>query len=268
MTTLRDHTVELTRPFPPEQIDLKPGVMTREKTRAIPMAYVDARVYQERLDQVVGPDAWSVDFSVRRFGVVCTLTICGVTKADVGDYPLDDETHRNENKATTAAAQAFKRACAQFGVGRYLYSLPRLWADYDPDKKQFLNPAGIVAALYHAAGISITASAQPAQGTSTPNPKLARAREALATAEAQVAHLGRPGKAEAVNGRMATEKQLRYLARLLQESQASQDELDGLANQVGLTTKDFAQIGTLTLSAQIASTLIDELLALQELHTA
>src|SRR5690606_29548632 len=37
-----------------------------------------------------------------------------------------------------AEAQAFKRACAKFGLGRYLYSLDARWVDYDQDKRQLV----------------------------------------------------------------------------------------------------------------------------------
>jgi hypothetical protein len=281
MTTLRDASAALTQPFASHQIDLKPGALTRDKDRAIAMAYADARVYQERLDQVVGPDAWSVQFSVHVTGVVCTLTICGIVKADVGDYPLDFSDRPNENKATTAAAQAFKRACAQFGVGRFLYSLPRQWADYDPDQKAFIHPQRIIYALYQAAGLAAYITDERAQlaqnhaatNPAEPTPKLARAQAILANAEAKAAHLGRPARPEAApppapTGKPASEKQIRYLGRLLQERAVSADELDGLAHQVGLTTHDLAQLETANLSAKAAGTLIEELLALQALHTA
>ncbi len=41
---------------------------------------------------------------------------------------------------TTALAQAFKRACAAFGLGRYLYFLPQVWCDYDAEKRRIVNP--------------------------------------------------------------------------------------------------------------------------------
>jgi len=47
--------------------------------------------------------------------VVCRLTIGGVTRADVGEAPPNDE-----NTAATALAQAFKGACVKFGMGAYL----------------------------------------------------------------------------------------------------------------------------------------------------
>ena len=42
--------------------------------------------------------------------------------------------HSSEHsQATSAAMQAFKRACAAFGLGRYLYTdLPQIWAEAEP----------------------------------------------------------------------------------------------------------------------------------------
>ncbi|HWQ10131.1 MAG TPA: hypothetical protein VN436_13515, partial [Holophaga sp.] len=154
MSTLTDLLPDLTAPFPSDQIDLKPGALSPSRDRALAMAYADSRVYQDRLDHVVGPADWQVAFTLTPDGVVCTLTILGVRKADVGDFPLDYPEHPNENRATSAAAQAFKRACAQFALGRFLYSLPRTWADYDPDKRAFVHPQGVIASLYHAAGFA------------------------------------------------------------------------------------------------------------------
>ncbi|MBX0329668.1 hypothetical protein K2Z83_18520 [Oscillochloris sp. ZM17-4] len=121
MRSLTDLIADLTAPFPSDQIELKPGALSQSRDRALAMAYADSRVYHDRLDQVVGPADWQVAFTLTPDGVVCTLSILGVTKADVGDFPLDYPEHPNENRATTAAAQAFKRACAQFGLGRFLW---------------------------------------------------------------------------------------------------------------------------------------------------
>ena len=43
------------------------------------------------------------------------------------------------SQGTTAEAQAFKRACSKFGLGRYLYDLPIHWMPYDSQKKQLLS---------------------------------------------------------------------------------------------------------------------------------
>ncbi len=105
MSSLSDYIADLTAPFPSDQIDLKPGALTKNKDRAMAMAYADSRVYQDRLDQVVGPAGWSVTYQVTPDVIVCTLTILDITKADVGDFPADYGDKANENRVTTAAAQ-------------------------------------------------------------------------------------------------------------------------------------------------------------------
>ena len=55
--------------------------------------------------------------------MTCTLTIAGLgCHAGSGEDWADEE-----NAMTAAEAQAFKRACSCFGLGRYLYNLPEMW---------------------------------------------------------------------------------------------------------------------------------------------
>lgn len=144
-TSLAEAYAWLLKPFAPAAVELKPTATNREKTRALASPYVDPRAYFARLDKICGPENWSQALTLTDRGCVCALTIFGVTKSATGDYPRDAG---DENPATSAEMQAFKRACAAFGLGRYLYSLPQIWGDYDGDKKQIVNPAGIVAQMY------------------------------------------------------------------------------------------------------------------------
>jgi len=156
----------LAAPFPLELIDLKPGAMNRDKTRAIAMPYADMRAYQSRLDSVVGVDGWRVSY--RPWGeraVLCELSILGITREDVGEAELEEPTRGGEmrpnpNVATGAVAQAFKRTCAAFGLGRYLYSLPEVWGDYDNQKRAFVEPQKLAAQLYREGGIDLSRRAQ------------------------------------------------------------------------------------------------------------
>jgi hypothetical protein len=63
----------------------------------------------------------------------------GVTRSSTGETTSESE--RSEIGGTVAEAQAFKRAGAMFGLGRYLYNLPTVWADFDPATKQFTEKA-------------------------------------------------------------------------------------------------------------------------------
>jgi hypothetical protein len=46
-----------------------------------------------------------------------------------------DEWADNDNAGTSAEAQAFKRTCAYFGLGRYLYYFDGVWVDLDERKR-------------------------------------------------------------------------------------------------------------------------------------
>lgn len=125
----------LLAPFAAEMVSWKAQATTRDGSKAMAVAYVDARAVADRLDETVGPENWSDQYSVLgeqtgSFGkevvVACRLTVLGVTKEDVG---VGED-------AKSAYSDAFKRASVKFGVSRYLYSLPKPWVTYDAQKKQ------------------------------------------------------------------------------------------------------------------------------------
>lgn len=149
-TTLAEIAPALAAAFELAQIELKPGATAQDKTRCLAMPYADLRTYEARLDEAAGIDGWSSTYQMTARGVVCALTICGVTKSGIGDYPADPA---DENAATSAQAQAFKRACSAFGIGRYLYALPGIWCAYDKDRRQIANPERVAWELYRKAGL-------------------------------------------------------------------------------------------------------------------
>lgn len=127
----------LAAPFAARDVKFKPAVVSGN--RALALAYVDARVIQDRLDQVLGVDGWQDDYKCLEDGcVVCRLRLKlgteWVSKVDVGS-PSDQGDAGDRRKA--AFSDALKRAAVKFGIGRYLYRFPAQWVDYDPYKKQF-----------------------------------------------------------------------------------------------------------------------------------
>ena len=142
---------ELAQPFDPEAVEFKAGATTQDKARALALAYVDSRVYQARLD-AVAPDwrnEYTREYAGDRVIVTSALTVAGVTRQAIGESLQasarhDGSTVVEENAATSAEAQAFKRACSAFGLGRYLYSVPQVWAEYDAQRRQF-TPAALLA---------------------------------------------------------------------------------------------------------------------------
>lgn len=129
----------LSAPFEPTAVKFKPAVVSGN--RALALAYVDARVIQDRLDEVLGVNGWQDDYECLADGsVVCRLRLRlgdeWVTKVDVGS-PSEQPDSGDRLKA--AFSDALKRAAVKFGLGRYLYRLPQQWVDYDPQRKQFVR---------------------------------------------------------------------------------------------------------------------------------
>jgi hypothetical protein len=129
----------LSAPFDTREVQFKPQMV--KNNRCLAMAYVSARVVQDRLDEL-GVENWQDRYSIMPDGgVVCRLAIKiegkWITKTDVGS-PSEQPDSGDRLKA--AFSDALKRAAVKFGIGRYLYRLPAQWVDYDPVKKQIVSP--------------------------------------------------------------------------------------------------------------------------------
>lgn len=124
---------------------------TSGKKRGLVAPYADPRAYIDRLNVLFTPAGWTneYDFEViqncprkTRDGVstsVKVMVVCRVTIQGIGTHAgTGEEWAGDDNAVTGSDAQAFKRACACFGLGRYLYSVPQLWVDLD-DRNQPLS---------------------------------------------------------------------------------------------------------------------------------
>lgn len=125
----------LAAPFDPREVKWKPQVVRND--RAMVIAYVDARVVMDRLDDVLGVGNWQTAYREMPDGIVCRLrakvgdTWC--EHEDVGSY---SEQPDDGDKLKAAFSDSLKRAAVHLGVGRYLYRLPHQWVAYDQQKKQ------------------------------------------------------------------------------------------------------------------------------------
>ncbi|MFL5339524.1 MAG: Rad52/Rad22 family DNA repair protein [Gemmataceae bacterium] len=132
-------TKALAAPFDLTEVKFKPQAV--KNNRAMALAYVDARVIQDRLDDVLGVEGWQDEYTTLEDGsVVCRLRLRlgddWITKMDVGS-PSEQPDGGDRLKA--AFSDALKRAAVKFGIGRYLYRLPATWCEYDAQKKQFMR---------------------------------------------------------------------------------------------------------------------------------
>ena len=129
----------LSAPFEQRDVKFKPQMV--KNNRCLAMAYIDARLIQDRLDQVLGVENWQDKYNILADGsVMCRLRLNlgghWITKTDVGS-PSEQPDSGDRLKA--AFSDALKRAAVKFGIGRYLYRLSAQWVDYDPVKKQIVQ---------------------------------------------------------------------------------------------------------------------------------
>jgi hypothetical protein len=139
---IEELVAELEVPFNPSLIEWKVTSTDQERSRGLLMPYADPRAYTDRLNKIFTPAGWtrryvvttSANFErdedkklVAKVFVTCDLTIHGIgSHSATGEEWAD-----NDNAGTSAEAQAFKRACSCFGLGRYLYYFTGVWVDID-----------------------------------------------------------------------------------------------------------------------------------------
>ena len=135
---LSDVQKRLQAPFPAHMVMWKPGVITKDRKRALLLAHIDARAVQDRLDAIC-PDGWSFEVEVvtgtRLPPVKGRLTVLGVTREDIGEAQPGEL-----GTLKAASSDALKRCAVQFGIGRYLYDLPRQWVDWNDARREAVSP--------------------------------------------------------------------------------------------------------------------------------
>jgi hypothetical protein len=184
MELSKEILLQLSAEFPAEEIEFLPRAASGGMALGLP--YLESRDVMRRLDAVVGPENWKFDFEVLHAAdkTVCVrgmLTVCGVTKCEAGEANGEDE------PVKSAVSDAIKRCGVLFGIGRYLYYLPRVWAPFDPQKRRFieqprLDPAAVRRALA-LCGVGISTQSNPRQ--EAPTGPLASPQEARANREAE-----------------------------------------------------------------------------------
>ena len=102
-------------PFSRAEVEFKPGGGQQ-------LAYIDARAVMKRLDDVMGIDGWQDSYKSIENRTICELSLkingVWITKSDgAGDTKIEG--------AKGGISDSFKRAAVKFGVGRYLYYLPK-----------------------------------------------------------------------------------------------------------------------------------------------
>ena len=126
----------LREPFPSSEVRWRSWEKTPDNTRALMVPYIDVRSVMERLDEVMGIGGWQTNYTVMGTGdVMCNLRLKidgeWVQRGDVGQFQVENQSQASGMAVKGAFSDALKRSAVNFGIGRYLYSIPKQWVDWD-----------------------------------------------------------------------------------------------------------------------------------------
>jgi len=114
--------MKINTPLEIQEIDFRVQSINKGGYATI-LAYKDARVDMNRLDDVYGVEGWQKNYDLINGNLFCSVGIWSdklnqwVWKQDVG-------TESAAEKEKGQASDAFKRACFNLGIGRELYDYP------------------------------------------------------------------------------------------------------------------------------------------------
>ena len=93
------------------------------------LLYKDARCDMRILDETFGPDKWECSYDSIDGKLFCTVSICFDRGDGISEWvrKQDTGTPSNMEAQKGEASDAFKRACFKWGIGRELYTAPRIW---------------------------------------------------------------------------------------------------------------------------------------------
>lgn len=123
---------KLKAPFDLTQIYWRAGLKAKDNSTAQALPHIDARVVQNRLDEVMGPTNWKNSFQEvfvgsQLFSVRCILMLRvdgeWIAKEDAAQLQqTGSDNYADKNSLIKGAySDSLKRAAVQWGIGRYLY---------------------------------------------------------------------------------------------------------------------------------------------------
>lgn len=128
------NVLELSKPLPVGSIDFRLQSINKGGYATI-LAYKDARVDMDRLDDVVGRGRWRRSHRTIDGQLFCNVEIYFEDIQQwVGMEDVGSESAIEKEKGR--ASDSFKRACFNWGIGRELYRFPEIVVKLNPDEFQ------------------------------------------------------------------------------------------------------------------------------------
>ena len=111
------------RSLRPEEVDVRPNSITENKVQLL--LYQDARCAMNILDSTLGPTAWQKEYYEAAGLLFCRIGIYDEEKKQ-WIWKSDTGSKSNIEEGKGQASDAFKRAAVAWGIGRELYTTPRI----------------------------------------------------------------------------------------------------------------------------------------------
>src|SRR5579863_1854035 len=143
-----DALARLEEPFASKDVKWLVAATSKDGRKGRVTPYADPRAYTDRLNLVFTASGWTREYTVQTLAPITrlkndkpiqtgkVLVTCVVSIPGVGAHSgCVEEWAEDPNALTSAEAQAFKRACSNFGLGRYFYNFAEMWVELDEYKR-------------------------------------------------------------------------------------------------------------------------------------
>jgi hypothetical protein len=178
---------DLRKPFDPAAISWRVGSTTKDKTKGMALAYIDARDVQDRLDAVCGVGGWQCRYvPMHDKKTVCEVGVwvehpgfAGPNRPAEWIWKADGAGDSDVEAEKGALSDAFKRAAVRWGVGRYLYDLDSPWVEletYEKGGQTYVK--GIKASEFTKLRAILAGNKPPAAANTSPPPLAKPAQDA------------------------------------------------------------------------------------------
>lgn len=132
--TEEEMKAKLFAPFSVMATSFRPGSTTKDKSKGMGLAYIDARDVEKRLDIACGIFGWQCNYELAATGGKVTCNI-GILFDGVWVWKANGAGDTNVEGDKGSYSDAFKRAATKWGIGRYLYKCPSWWVEIDQYKR-------------------------------------------------------------------------------------------------------------------------------------
>ena len=146
--TAPEALLRLEEPFASKEVKWIVKATSRDGRKGRVVPYADPRAYTDRLNQVFTASGWTREYTVHTVSPITrmkkdkaiqtgkVMVTCVVSITGFGRHTgSGEEWAEDENAMTSAEAQAFKRACSCFGLGRYFYDFGEMWVEINEYKQ-------------------------------------------------------------------------------------------------------------------------------------